>query len=771
MVKMLTRRVANQTRKIIKVNSLLFGLIGICVLLDLKSYSQITSDRISPDWPKAGVEGGIPCWTKEVAITSLKSDGVTDNSTLLTTAMNTYKGTNTVLKIPAGTFLFTNRVAIPKEGGIVIKGEGPTKTIFKFTVGDISGNGCFNINAGSVIAGTETNVTAGLTKGSKSITVANATNISVGNWVEIDMANPSVITSNTAWNVSWADRCLGQIFKVLTKSGNVLTLDREVHITYPDVSTAKLRAIKMTEWVGFENFKVDIVCAATDDKYNFMFKNAANCWMKLVHSEKAVNRHVNTPGSSNLTITDCYFNGSWNNGNGGYGYGVVTDLHTTNCLIQDNVFNGLRHAMMCKLGANGNVFAYNYSANSNWPNNANNPPDINMHGHLPHMNLFEGNIACKIGADDVWGPSWDGTTYFRNRQTSVNSNLELDGPNINSNLVGNELIVSGKDIKVDALNTGTLIHGNNVAGNITWVNGVTQTLPNSYYLSNKPSWWGTAKWPSIGPTNTLNSGNNPAYERFLSNQLFRAYYCGDPNVVDCSGVIGGNAKIDNCGICAGGSTHIPVNSCKVCGSPFASSEDGVNMASNVLDKDLNTRWSAFGIGEFIEICLGDTLALNKVSMAFYKGNERATTFDLQASVDGKSWSTVLSNKISSGTTLALEDFTFAATQAWKIRIIGKGNSSPSDWVSINEVAWSSVITQLSSAFESVNTEIYPNPSDDLVHIPNNSLKKWELFNIESQRVLTGKDKEIDVSVLTNGVYFLNIINEDGSTKTFKLFKK
>jgi hypothetical protein len=519
----------------LKNRSYMKQLIGNCIVftffLTAKLNAQIDPKNMTSDWANAGVEGGIPCWSKEVALTTLKADGVSDNSALLATAINTYKGTKTILKIPAGTFLFTNRVNIPKEGGVVIKGEGPTKTILKFTVGNISGNGCFNVNAGNVISGTETSVIAGVTKGSKTITVSSATNIPVGSWVEIDMANPSVITSNTAWNVTWADRCLGQIFKVTAKSGNVLSLDREVHITYPDLSTTKLRAIKMTEWFGLENFKLDVVCTSTDDKYNVMYKYAANCWMKFIHSEKTVNRHVNTPGSSNLTITDCYFNGSWNNGNGGYGYGMVVDEHTTNCLIQDNIFNGLRHAMMCKLGANGNVYAYNYSANSNWPNNSNNPPDINMHGHLPHMNLFEGNIACKIGADDVWGPSWDGTTYFRNRQTSSNSDLELDGPNKNSNLVGNELIVSGKTIKIDPLNTGTLIHANNITGTITYASGLTKTLPNSYYLTQKPIWWGTSKWPSIGPSNNINTGNNPAYDRFVSKQYFRTFYCGDPGLV------------------------------------------------------------------------------------------------------------------------------------------------------------------------------------------------------------------------------------------------
>lgn len=742
--------------KRISIVLLVIGVLGT-------GFAQISADRMTDDWKKAGVEGGIPCWTKEVALTTLKSDGVTDNSPLLTSAINTYKGTNTVLRIPAGNFLFKSRVNIPIEGGIVLRGEGPAKTTLKFTVGDIGGNGCFNVNAGNDIAGTETNVTAGVTKGSKSITVASAANIAVGSWVEIDMANPSVITSNTAWNVTWAARCLGQIFKVVAKSGNVLTLDREVHITYPDISSTKLRAIRMTQWVGFENFQIDIVCAPTDDKYNFMFKNAANCWMKLIHSEKTVNRHVNTPGSSNLTITDCYFNGSWNNGNGGYGYGVVVDGHTTNCLIQDNILSGLRHAMMCKLGANGNVFAYNYSRNSTWVNNGNNPPDINMHGHLPHMNLFEGNIACKIGADDVWGPSWDGTTYFRNRQTSVNSDLELDGPNKNSNVVGNELIVSGRRINIDPLNIGTLLLGNNINGQTP---STVNNLPNSYYLSAKPAWWGTTKWPSIGPTNAINSGNIPAYDRYMSNQLFRPYYCGDPNKTDCNGTSGGTAKIDNCGICSGGTTTIPVNSCNLCSAPFASSEDGINVATNVLDKDQNTRWSAFGIGEYVEICLGETLSLNKVSISFLRGNERTSTFDLQRSLDGKTWINVFTNKVSNGLTSGFEDFTFTAVQAYKIRIIGRGNSSPSDWISINEVDWNKVITSLDDLNNETDLEKYPIITEDKVRFSPVSNFKTNIFDSRGTQILSTHENEINLQNLQSGMYIIT-----NNNKSYKIVKK
>jgi hypothetical protein len=46
-----------------------------------------------------------------------------------------------------------------------------------------------------------------------------------------------------------------------------------------------------------------------------------------------------------------------------------------------------------------------------------------------------------------------------------------------------------------------LIHGvyTNMNGATTWASGVTHTLPDSLYLNSKPSWFGSASFPSAGP--------------------------------------------------------------------------------------------------------------------------------------------------------------------------------------------------------------------------------------------------------------------------------
>ena len=60
-------------------------------------------------------------------------------------------------------------------------------------------------------------------------------------------------------------------------------------------------------------------------------------------------------------------------------------------------------------------------------------------------------------------------------------------------------------------NTSTtdFLHGNftNANGTVKWVTGVTQTLPASFYLSSKPSWWGSMSYPATGPD--ITGGNGP----------------------------------------------------------------------------------------------------------------------------------------------------------------------------------------------------------------------------------------------------------------------
>ncbi|ONI81290.1 hypothetical protein ALI144C_22475 [Actinosynnema sp. ALI-1.44] len=117
----------------------------------------------------------------------------------------------------------------------------------------------------------------------------------------------------------------------------------------------------------------------------------------------------------------------------------------------------------------------------------------------------------------------------------------------------------------------------------------------------------------------------------------------------------------------------------------ASSDDG-NGPANAIDGDLSTRWSAAGDGVWIRFDLGSVATVDSVSLAWYDGDKRRATFDIQLSRDGSAWSTVVSRASSSGTTRGLEAYGFTGGSARYVRIVGYGNSSPDSgkWTSITE---------------------------------------------------------------------------------------
>ena len=114
---------------------------------------------------------------------------------------------------------------------------------------------------------------------------------------------------------------------------------------------------------------------------------------------------------------------------------------------------------------------------------------------------------------------------------------------------------------------------------------------------------------------------------------------------------------------------------------YSSSDDG-NVADNLFDYNTETRWSAYGSGEFIVLDYGSVCEVDRFLMGFLEGDQRSTAFDIFISTDGENYTKVHSYK-SSGKTLNLEEFKtdFAARY---VKMVFYGNTL-SPWNSINEL--------------------------------------------------------------------------------------
>ncbi|MFW2589741.1 polysaccharide lyase family 7 protein [Sagittula sp. SSi028] len=117
--------------------------------------------------------------------------------------------------------------------------------------------------------------------------------------------------------------------------------------------------------------------------------------------------------------------------------------------------------------------------------------------------------------------------------------------------------------------------------------------------------------------------------------------------------------------------------------------DDVYGPHNIIDgsTDPTSRWSneSLGAPKSVVLDLGAEQTVKGLSIAWYKGNERATRFTVDASVDGESYSQIIAEQQSSGETLDLEAYDMAPVQARYLRINGNGNTS-NDWNSITEAA-------------------------------------------------------------------------------------
>ncbi|MBD1574880.1 alginate lyase [Vibrio sp. S11_S32] len=116
----------------------------------------------------------------------------------------------------------------------------------------------------------------------------------------------------------------------------------------------------------------------------------------------------------------------------------------------------------------------------------------------------------------------------------------------------------------------------------------------------------------------------------------------------------------------------------------ASSHDG-NGPDRLIDNDIKTRWSANGDGEWAMLDYGSAHEFNAVRAAFSKGNERQSKFDILVSTDGKTWTPVLENQMSSGGVIGLERFAFPPVTARYIKYVGHGNTD-NGWSSVTELA-------------------------------------------------------------------------------------
>jgi hypothetical protein len=261
----------------------------------------------------------------------------------------------------------------------------------------------------------------------------------------------------------------------------------------------RARKIKPIENAGIENLTVYRVDNLNDNIIGI--EAAVNSWVRGCETIHATRSHIWINHSRFITVEGNHTHRAQHFGGGGQGYGIVTGNVAVDCLIQDNILHQFRHSLMTKAGANGNVFAYNYSFDRRRePVGSPLLCDISIHGHYSHHNLFEGNIVEHAVFADFWGPTGPRTALFRN---VVSQKIELRDHSHDALIIGN--IIGREGIETDGTSKRAVKFGNYVKDTEPPFNeSKVSKLPDSLYLRGKPHFWiDGLSWPPVKPENGL----------------------------------------------------------------------------------------------------------------------------------------------------------------------------------------------------------------------------------------------------------------------------
>ncbi len=511
----------------------------------------------------------------------------TDTSSSINECLNGISS-GQVAYLPAGTYIVNSSIRIPSNktlrgAGIdqtILQGNTNDLTI-------VGIHGFYtDCRPGYV---TPLDIISGYTKGSTQLVFADAGTISIGDHLWLDESNDESIPVNPTGTSGspWGGSCYGrspirtrsQIVEVTGKSGNMVNIDPPMLFTFSSGNSPQAilagapqygAAGRYTHDGGVENLSLTMTNGVRPYR-NIWFQGTANCWAKNVKVVTCGKRCVDLDlDNFRAEIRDSYFTGCWDQFNSDACYGAAIYDSSSN-LIENNVYDGTANGPVV-VGSSGNVIAYNYlhgvhrTANvASWFWD-----DMWTHGSHSSFNLWEGNYHVGLAWDDYFGSS-SHNTVFRNRILGRDPTVTYDAylqevnavandvDNHYNNVVGNIVGTAGwndtyeqrnsnywtsKPVYVVSLSgadnaafTTMFRHMNYdyVSNSIKYCDSPgepgcqsgdgSRSLPNSLYLSSKPSFFGTCVWPPFGPDLSPMVNTIPAKARYEGSSI-----CGNEDI-------------------------------------------------------------------------------------------------------------------------------------------------------------------------------------------------------------------------------------------------
>lgn len=370
-----------------------------------------------------GTAGQAPSFVQSVDVSSINS------------SLSSCSSGETVLLNPGTYNTVGGTITIPSN--VTLRGSGPTQTILAQT--SVPGDSTIPViqfgTPTKPSSGTYTAITGGATQGSKQITVASASGISVGTLLMLTQTDLSYMT-----NVGSNGECTycnngfggdsGQTVQVTAVNGTTLTISDPLYIAYTSSPQAYPFSVGATG-AGLENLKISasnaevINVSGVGYDPNINMSGTVYSWVKNVESDFAEGSHLYLTYAMHNTIRDSFFHDAFNHSPGSAEGDVRFQWKASANLVENNIFWRQFMSINMEWGASGNVIAYNYSTGNQYEASSWNFEDITHHGAHPMMNLYEGNISTHYQQDQTHGSS-SHETIFRSYSTGVNKYISPD---------------------------------------------------------------------------------------------------------------------------------------------------------------------------------------------------------------------------------------------------------------------------------------------------------------------------------------------------------
>ncbi len=544
----------------------------LILLIAMPCWSEIIPLDRRINW-NPGIPGGIPNRTTIFANVRNSpyyavGDGVANDTSAIQQAINDCPE-GQVVYLPAGIYNITSGLSISK--GIVLRGDGPENTVIRMT--NSRPLHIITISSGSI--GGQVLLTGGYTKDSTTLTIDTSDSdeslFAVGRYIIVgqsDTGNPLVVRGDATWDKMRNDYdndlvSLAQIVRITGRNGSTITISPGLYLQkesqyHPFI--ASLSSVVTN--AGIEDMKIERTASDRFQGSIITFKSCVYSWIRNVETVKVSGRHIRLIRSFGCEVRDSYWHEAWAYGSGGTAYGLSINLYSSANLITNNIGMYLNNGVQTETTGGGNVISYNYldgfwtdDSNPNWQAKA-----IGSHASHPYMDLVEGNQMTQFRLDSIHG-SASHYTVFRNyidtdhtfpthpdhseNDTDMTVGVRLDSgyyTNVVGNIIGqpsyphsptteryestsySECVTYQNQRHMYAFRTNdtkvyntTYRHGNyDYATNSTiWdIGNPDHDLPDSLYLTEKPSWFGSSNWPPFGPDTDFENNKIPAQIRF-----------------------------------------------------------------------------------------------------------------------------------------------------------------------------------------------------------------------------------------------------------------